>query len=73
MQEADFTETVLLNSKFDNCDLSKTVFDRTNLENVNFSSAYNFSINPEENKLKGATFNKNNVVGLLSKYEIIIE
>lgn len=73
LEETDFTETTLNNSLFDNCSLKNTIFDRTFLEKVNFITSHNIEINPEENKLKGAKFSKENVVGLLLKYKLIIE
>ena len=73
LQEVDFTETVLINSLFDNCDLKLAIFDRTNLEKSDFRTAFNFEINPVENTLKGAKFSKDNVVGLLSAYKVIVE
>ncbi|ARV05974.1 hypothetical protein BTO04_04335 [Polaribacter sp. SA4-10] len=73
LQEVDFTETILTNSVLDNCDLKLAIFDRTNLEKVDFRSAFNFSIYPDENQIKGAKFTKENSVGLLQKYNIVIE
>ena len=73
LQEADFTESDIINSVFDNCDLKSAIFDQTNIEKVDFTTAYNFNINPEENRVKGAKFSKENVFGLLSSYGIVIE
>jgi uncharacterized protein YjbI with pentapeptide repeats len=73
LQEVDFTETVLINSVFDECDFKNTVFDQTNLEKTDFRTSVNFNINPDTNRLKGARFTKENVLGLLSKYKIHIE
>ena len=64
---------MLQNAIFENCDLKKTIFDRTNLEKVDFKTAFNLDINPQENKLKDAKFSKQNVVGLVSIYKVIIE
>ncbi len=72
MHEIDFAETNLSNAVFDNCDLSKSVFENSNLSKVNFISSYNFDINPELNILKKAKFSKENVIGLLSSYNIEI-
>jgi hypothetical protein len=73
LQEEDFTETVLMSSVFDNCDLGSAIFENTNLEKSDFKTAFNFNINPEKNRLKGAKFSKENLYGLLSDYKIIIE
>jgi hypothetical protein len=53
----------LLNAKFEN----------TLLEKTNFETAYNFSIDPERNKIKKAKFALAGVPGLLHKYNIEIK
>ncbi len=73
LQEADFTRADLTASEFSDCDLNRAIFDNTNLEKADFTSANNFLINPEINRLKFAKFSKNNVIGLLKKYNIKIE
>ena len=73
LQEVDFVEADLTNSKFKNCNLEKTIMENTVLEKVDFSTAYNFAINPEINNLKNAQFSKNNLEGLLTKYQIKIK
>lgn len=73
MQEIDFAESDLTNATFDNCDLTLAVFDRTVLEKVNFLTSYNYSIDPENNRLKKAKFSMNGLAGLLGKYDIEIE
>lgn len=73
LEEVDFTETDLNTSLFDTCDLKNAIFEQTNLEKANFITSINFDINPENNRLKGARFSKENVVGLLQKYNIVIE
>lgn len=73
LNEVDFVETNLANSTFDNCDLNRTVFENTNLIKVDFRTSYNFDINPEINQLTKAKFSKENISGLLLKYNIDIE
>jgi fluoroquinolone resistance protein len=58
---------------FDNCDLSKASFDNTILEKADFRTAFNYSINPESNKIKKAKFSVSGIAGLLDKYDIHIE
>lgn len=70
LNEAEFTETDLTDSKFNNCDLKRAIFDRSILIKTDFSTATNFNIDPENNKLKGAKFSKSNLIGLLNKYQI---
>lgn len=73
LEEVDFTESNLNSAILSNCNLKNTIFEHTNLEKVDFRTAMSFQFNPEENQLKGAKFNKENVYGLLSKYKLIIE
>jgi len=71
--EADFTETDLSNSSFNNCDLQRTLFKNTNLEGVDFRTSFNYSIDPELNRIKKAKFSLPFIVGLLDKYDIGID
>lgn len=73
LQETDFVETDLSNAIFENCDLSRAVFNRTLLEKADFRTAYNYSIDPENNKIKKAKFSIAGISGLLNKYDILIE
>jgi fluoroquinolone resistance protein len=73
LQEVDFTEADLSGSVFSNCNLAKAVFDNTLLEKADFRSSYNYSINPEVNRVKKAKFSIPGVIGLLDKYDIEIE
>ena len=73
LQELDFTETILTTSVFDCCDLKGAIFDASNLEKSDFRTTFNFTINPENNKLKGGKYRKENIYGLLNNYQIVIE
>ncbi|MEX0289412.1 MAG: pentapeptide repeat-containing protein, partial [Flavobacteriaceae bacterium] len=70
--EADFTEAVMTAAVFKDCDLENAIFEGTVLEHADFSSAYNYSMDPEKNSLKRAIFSKEGVAGLLNKYELKI-
>ena len=70
--EVDITETDLSESIFDNCDLRGAIFSFTNVEKVDFTSSYNYTINPEENKIKKSKHSQGQLGGLLSKYDIKI-
>ncbi|MGI4804119.1 MAG: pentapeptide repeat-containing protein, partial [Janthinobacterium lividum] len=72
LQEANFMESDLTGSVFADCDLSRTLFSNTILNEVDFTSAYNFSIDPEKNKLKKAKFVVAGLQGLLEKYNLIV-
>ncbi len=71
--EVDFTEVDLSNAIFANCDLLKAVFENTILEKADFTTAYNYSLDPELNKIKKAKFSMPGLTGLLDKYNIEIE
>lgn len=73
LNEVDFNATDLTQSKFVNCDLADAKFDQSNLEKVDFSTAYNYTINPESNRVKKAKFSVNGLAGLLSHYDILVD
>ncbi|RZK43577.1 MAG: pentapeptide repeat-containing protein [Pedobacter sp.] len=72
MKGTDFSESDLTDSVFDRCDLSAAVFSRTTLNNANFSTSYNYTIDPENNSLRKAKFATDGLAGLLSAYGIIV-
>ena len=73
LSECDFTETNASGVNFENCDLTMAIFFRTNLEKANFYAASNFSIDPENNRIKNALFSTENCRNLLNKYDIQIK
>lgn len=73
LKEVDFTTCDLTCAIFDNCELNGTVFENTILEKADFRTSYNYSINPELNRIKKAKFSILGVAGLLDKYDIVIE
>lgn len=72
LKHADFTDVDFAGCKFDNCDLQNATFVEANLQRADFSTAYNFAIDPEQNYLANAKFGSNNVAGLLLKYKLHI-
>lgn len=72
LQEVDFSEADLTASIFDKCNLMLATFDDTVLDKVDFRSSFNFTIDPERNRLKKAKFSLHSLSGLLSKYDILI-
>ena len=70
LQEVDFTECDLTDSLFDNCDLTRATFDHTILEKTDFCTSYNYSIDPEINRIKKAKFSIYRLSGLLEKYDL---
>lgn len=73
LMEVDFTECDLTNSVFDNCDFSGATFENTILEKADLRTSYNFSIDPEINRIKQAAFSMTQLAGLLKKYDILVE
>ncbi len=73
LHEVDFSKANCSGCAFDDCDLQRAVFSDTNLEKADLRTAYNFSIDPDRNRLKKAKFSLQNVAGLLMKYGVEIE
>lgn len=73
LQGVDFSETDLSGAVFEYCDLLDAVFDFSVLEGTDFRTAYNYSIDPQTNKIKKAKFSMDGIKGLLDKFDIRIE
>ncbi len=73
LKEVDFTECILSGSCFDDCDLMRAVFERSAIDFVDFRTAYNYSINLQQNKNKKAKFGLSRIRGLLNTYDIEID
>ena len=58
---------------FNNCDLTKATFENTIIEKADFRTSFNYSINPEINRIKKAKFSLSGIAGLLDKYDIEID
>ena len=67
LEHVEFASANLKGSVFDNSNLKHVIFEETNLEKVDFSLAFSLSIDPDQNRLKGAIFTKYNCSGLLHK------
>lgn len=70
LQEVDFGEADLASATFDAFDLARAICKNTVLEKADFRTAYNFSIDPEINRIKKAKFSMIGLMGLLDKYGI---
>jgi len=73
MHETDFSGADLTGATFDNCDLLRAVFASAILEKADFTTSYNYSIDPEGNRVKKARFSYPGVLGLLDRFNIEIE
>lgn len=72
LKEATFQGTQLQQAVFADCDLQLTLFNETNLSGADFTTALNFTIDPEFNNLKDAQFSATALGGLLTKYDLTI-
>ena len=72
LKETTFSQANMAGSVFDECELSGAVFNRTDLGSANFTTSYNYTIDPEINNLKKAAFSADGIHGLLTKYQISI-
>lgn len=72
LKGTDFSEADLSESIFDRCDLNNAVFVNSTLTGVNFTTAFNFTIDPERNLLRKAKFSTDGLAGLLTTYGIIV-
>ncbi|MGD1845838.1 MAG: pentapeptide repeat-containing protein [Salibacteraceae bacterium] len=72
LQEVDFTEANAEGLLLEACDLSRAIFEQTNLQKANLSTAFNYRIDPDQNRLRGATFSADGLPGLLVKYGIVV-
>lgn len=73
LKEVDFSGTDITGAVFKDCDLTDAKFENTVLEKADLRTAFNYTIDPEKNRLKQARFSMPGVAGLLHKYNIRIE
>jgi fluoroquinolone resistance protein len=73
LHRTDFSECDLRKTSFINCDLKNSVFDHTDLSGADLSTAFDFNIDPEKNKLTKAKFSISGLPGLLIKHKLDIE
>jgi uncharacterized protein YjbI with pentapeptide repeats len=73
LHQVDFSLTEAKSCSFNHCDLENAIFESTNLEKSDFSSAINFNIHPANNNLKGTVFSEDNLIGLLKPFQIRIK
>jgi len=73
LKDSDFTECDLTGSVFKNCDLDRAMFEKTILEKADLRTSFNYSIDPENNRLRKAKFSLLEISGLLDKYDIEID
>lgn len=73
LNEVDFTESDFSGSLFAECDFAKARFENTTIEKADLRTSFNYSIDPERNRIKKAKFSLMGITGLLDKYDIEID
>lgn len=73
LHEVDFVEADLTGLKLEQCDLKDALFENTILRKTDFRTSFNYSIDPELNRIAKAKFSLPEIKGLLHKYDIEIE
>jgi len=73
LQGAFFTDADLGKTSLLKCDLKDASFEHTNLEKADLRESFNYSIDPEINRIRGARFSIPEVIGLLDKYGLKID
>ncbi len=72
MIAVDFMKADLSEVLFDCCDLYRALFSETNLQKTDFLTSFNYTLDPEKNKVKKALFSLAEVSGLLEKHQLQI-
>ena len=72
LEGSNFSATDLSKSKIERCNLHYAIFSDTNISGLDFTSNYNFTIDPSKNKVKKTKFLSSNLAGLLSHFDITI-
>ena len=73
LEEVEWIGTDLSQAVFRQCDFRNAIFENTILENADLRTAFNFSIDPETNRISKAKFSLTNIAGLLDKHKLVIE
>ena len=73
LKDCNFFETNLAGADFNACNLEGSLFEQCDLSEADFRNAEKYSINPDQNKLKGAKFSLPEVLSFLAPLDIIIE
>lgn len=73
LDEADFADADLSGAVFQDCSLAGAVFQNTQLGGADFRTATGFTIDPERNQLRQARFSLPGLLGIVAKYELLVE
>ena len=73
LDEADFADADLSEAVFQDCSLAGAVFQNTRLVGADFTAATSFVIDPETNPLRGARFTLEGLLGVVTKFGLVVE
>lgn len=73
LEDVDFVECNLTEAKLSQCQLAGATFSRSKLIKADFRESINYSIDPNENQIKGALFSQPEVLSLLEVFNIKID
>ena len=73
LEDADFADADLSEAVFEDCSLAGAVFQNTQLKGADFTTATGFIIDPEANQLQRARFTLHGLLGVVAKYELVVE
>ncbi|RZJ28979.1 MAG: pentapeptide repeat-containing protein [Flavobacterium sp.] len=73
LKGVNFSGCDLTSADFSGSDLDGAIFENTILKSADFTTAYNYKIDPELNPMPKAKFSVSGIPGLLEKYNIRIE
>ena len=73
LDEADLADADLSGAVFDDCQLAGAVFQNTRLAGADFRTATGFVIDPENNVLTGAHFTLAGLLGVVARYQLVVE
>ncbi len=72
MEEVEFRQADLSQASFKDCNLARAIFEETILDGCDFTSALNYTIDPEKNRMRKAKFSYEGLPGLLTRHGIIV-
>ena len=73
LDEADLADADLSGAVFDDCQLAGAVFQNTKLLGADFRTATGFIIDPEGNTITGAHFTLAGLLGVVARYQLVVE
>ena len=73
LEETDFADADLSGAVFEDCRLAGAVFQNTQLTGADFTTATGFILDPERNQLRNARFTLHGLLGVVAKYELVVD